>query len=148
MAGHGRNEQVIRNLPSHGKRVAIYIDNRRWRCQDCGKTVMEVLPAVNSKREMTERLVRWIGQQSLKRTFANLAEETGLALKKKQRPKFERKGGDFGYGAPPERVMYDQLFTMSRMTFETPNQHGAQETEINFGADISTLVRLIEEGRL
>ena len=78
MAGHGRNEQVIRDLLSHGKRVAIYIDNRRWRCQDCGKTVMEVLPAVNYKREMTERLTRWIGSQSLKRTFASLAEETGL----------------------------------------------------------------------
>jgi transposase len=78
LAGHGRNGQVIRDLPSHGKRVAIYIDNRRWRCQGCGKTVMEVLPAVNSKREMTDRLVRWIGQQSLKRTFASLAEEAGL----------------------------------------------------------------------
>ena len=28
MAGHGRNEQVIRDLPSHGKRVAIYIDKQ------------------------------------------------------------------------------------------------------------------------
>lgn len=78
MAGHGRNEQVIRDLPSHGKRVAIDIDNRRWRCQNCGKTAMEILPAVNSKREMTERLVQWIGKCSLKRTFASLAEEAGL----------------------------------------------------------------------
>jgi transposase len=413
MAGHGRNEQVIRDLPSHGKRVAIYIDNRRWRCQDCGKTAMEVLPAVNSKREMTERLVQWIGKCSLKRTFASLAEEAGLDektirnifrdyvneleatvrfetpkwmgideihlikprgvitnienntvvellanrnqdtiakyltglkgkdkvqyvamdmwkpyktavnavlpqatvvidkfhivkmaneslekvrksmradltlkqkrglmhdrfillkrehdltdkerfnldgwvqnypllgeayrlkeafygiydaksqpdafqayeqwqksippeltdhfhdltrafqnwmpdilayfthpvtnayteslnslirvmdrmgrgysfealrakilftegahFKKKQRPKFARKNAELGYGLPTERVMYDQLFTMSRMTFDTPNQHEAQETEINFGADISTLVRLIEDGKL
>lgn len=413
MAGHGRNEQVIRDLPSHGKRVAIYIDNRRWRCQDCGKTAMEILPAVNSKREMTERLVQWIGKCSLKRTFASLAEEAGLDektirnifrdyvnelettvrfetpkwmgideihlikprgvitnienntvvellanrnqdtiakyltslkgkdkvqyvamdmwrpyktavnavlpqatvvidkfhivkmaneameklrksmradltlkqkrglmhdrfvllkrerdltdkerfnldgwvqnypllgeayrlkeafygvydtksqsdavqayeqwqksippelhdhfheltrafqnwmpdilayfshpvtnayteslnslirvmdrmgrgysfealrakilftegahFKKKQRPKFARKNAELGYGLPTERVMYDQLFTMSRMTFDTPNQHEAQETEINFGADISTLVRLIEDGKL
>ena len=78
LAGHGRNEQMIRDLPSHGKRVAIYVETRRWRCQHCGKTVMEILPAVNSKREMTERLVQWIGKCSLKRTFASLAEETGL----------------------------------------------------------------------
>ena len=78
LAGHGRNEQMIRDLPSHGKRVAIYVDTRRWRCQDCGKTVMEILPAVNSKRKMTERLVQWIGKFSLKRTFASLAEEAGL----------------------------------------------------------------------
>lgn len=413
MAGHGRNEQVIRDLPSHGKRVAIYIDNRRWRCQDCGKTVMEILPAVNSKREMTERLVQWIGKCSLKRTFASLAEEAGLDektirnifrdyvneleatvrfetpkwmgideihlikprgvitnienntvvellanrnqdtiakyltglkgkekvqyvamdmwkpyqtavnavlpqatvvidkfhivkmanealekvrksmradltlkqkrglmhdrfvllkrerdltdkerfnldgwvqnypllgeayrlkeafygvydakspsdavrsyehwqksippelhdhfheltrafqnwmpdilayfkhpvtnayteslnslirvmdlmgrgysfealrakilfaegahFKKKQRPKFERKSVELDCGLPPERLMHDQLFTMSRMTFDTPNQHEAQETEINFGADISTLVRLIKDGKL
>ena len=78
LIGHGRNEQVIRDLPTHGKRLAIYVDTRRWRCQSCGKTFMEVLPAVNAKREMTDRLVRWIGQQSLKRTFASLADETGL----------------------------------------------------------------------
>ncbi len=78
LTGHGRNEQVIRDLPTHGKRLAIYVDTRRWRCQSCGKTFMETLPAVNAKREMTDRLVRWIGQQSLKRTFAGIADETGL----------------------------------------------------------------------
>ncbi|MBC7293925.1 MAG: ISL3 family transposase [Thermoleophilia bacterium] len=76
--GHGRNPQVIRDLPMHGKRVGIYVDSRRWRCFDCGKTFMEPLPATNAKREMTDRLVKWVGQQSLKRTFASLAEETGL----------------------------------------------------------------------
>lgn len=76
--GHGRNEQVIRDLPTHGKRLAIYVDTRRWRCQDCGKTFMETLPAVNARREMTDRLVKWIGQQSLRRTFASIADDTGL----------------------------------------------------------------------
>lgn len=78
LSGHGRNEQVIRDLPTHGKRLAIYVDTRRWRCLSCGKTFMEKLPAVNAKREMTERLTRWIGQQSLKRTFASIADDTGL----------------------------------------------------------------------
>jgi transposase len=76
--GHGRNEQVIRDLPMHGKRVGIYVNNRRWRCQSCGKTVMGLLPATNAKREMTERLTRWIGQQSLRRTYASIAEEVGV----------------------------------------------------------------------
>jgi len=78
LIGHGRNAQVIRDMPTHGKRVAIYLENRRWRCLDCKKTFMEPLPAVNAKREMTERLTRWIGQQSLKRTFASIADDTGL----------------------------------------------------------------------
>jgi transposase len=30
LIGHGRNEQVIRDLPTHGKRLAIYVDTRRW----------------------------------------------------------------------------------------------------------------------
>ncbi len=76
--GHGRNEQVIRDLPINGKRVGIYVNNRRWRCQSCGKTVMGQLPATNAKREMTERLVRWIGQQSLRRTYASIAKEVGV----------------------------------------------------------------------
>ena len=78
LIGHGRNEQVIRDIPPHGKRVAIYADTRRGRCQDCAKTVTEPLPAVNARREMTERLYKWIGQQSMKRTFASVAEDTGL----------------------------------------------------------------------
>ena len=78
LVGHGRNEQAIRDLPTHGKRLAIYVNTRRWRCQSCGKTFMETLPAVNAKREMTDRLVRWIGQQSVKRTFASIADDTGL----------------------------------------------------------------------
>ena len=78
LIGHGRNEQVIRDLPTHGKRLAIYVGTRRWRCQSCGKTFMEALPAINAKRDMTDRLVKWIGQQSLKRTFASIADDTGL----------------------------------------------------------------------
>ena len=31
MAGRGRNERMIGDQPSHGKRVAIYVDTRRWR---------------------------------------------------------------------------------------------------------------------
>lgn len=78
MIGHGRTNQVIRDLPTHGKRTAIYVAPRRWRCQACGKTVTELLPGVNAKREMTDRLVTWIGRQSLSRTFTSLADETGL----------------------------------------------------------------------
>lgn len=78
MNGHGRNPRVIRDIPTHGKRVAIYIDNQRWRCQACGKTCMEILPGTDEKRGMTERLVKWVGTQSMKRTFASVAEETGL----------------------------------------------------------------------
>ena len=62
----------------HGRRVGIYVDTQRWRCQACAKTFTEPLPTVNAKREMTDRLVAWIGRQSLRRTFASIAEDVGL----------------------------------------------------------------------
>lgn len=78
LVGFGRREQVIRDLPSHGRRVGIYVNTRRYKCKDCGKTFYERLPGIDNKRLMTKRLVKWIGEQSLRQTFARIAEETGL----------------------------------------------------------------------
>lgn len=78
LVGFGRNEQLVKDLPMHGKRVGIYFDTRRFRCKDCGKTFLEKHPDFHPERAMTSRLTAWIGAQSLKRTFASLAEETGV----------------------------------------------------------------------
>ena len=78
LVGFGRNEQLIKDLPMHGKRVGIYFDTRRFRCKACGKTFLEKHPDFHPERAMTARLVAWIGAQSIKRTFASLAEETGV----------------------------------------------------------------------
>lgn len=74
----GTREQVFKDLPMHGKRVGIYIDTKRLRCQACGKTFSQALPVLAENHMMTERLVKWIGQQALKRTFTSLADETGV----------------------------------------------------------------------
>ncbi|MDR2260759.1 MAG: transposase family protein [Azoarcus sp.] len=74
----GTREQVFKDLPMHGKRVGIYIDTKRLRCQVCGKTFSQALPLLAENRMMTDRLVKWIGQQSLKHTFTSLADETGV----------------------------------------------------------------------
>ena len=76
--GFGRREQLIRDLPMHGKRVGIYIDTHRFKCRGCDKTFYEILPDMDEKRLMTSRLVKWIGQQSIKRPFAHVAEEVGI----------------------------------------------------------------------
>lgn len=78
LVGFGRNEQLIKDLPMHGKRVGIYFDTRRFRCKECAKTFLEKHPDFHPERAMTARLVAWIGAQSIKRTFASLAEETGV----------------------------------------------------------------------
>lgn len=79
IVGFGRREQLIRDLPMHGKRVGIYIDTRRYRCRQCDKTFYERLPDVDGRRLMTIRLVDWVGKQAIKRPFAHLADEVGLA---------------------------------------------------------------------
>jgi len=79
IVGFGRREQLIRDLPMHGKRVGIYVDTRRYRCRKCGKTFYERLPDVDAKRLMTARLVDWVGKQAVKRPFSHMADEVGLA---------------------------------------------------------------------
>lgn len=74
----GTREQVFKDIPMHGKRVGIYIDTQRYRCQGCQRTFFQMLPDLAENRMMTERLVKYIGERSLKRTFASLAEETGV----------------------------------------------------------------------
>lgn len=78
LVGFGRNEQLVRDLPIHGKRVGIYVETRRYKCRSCNKTFYERLPNVDDKRMMTSRLVKWMGEQSVKRPFAHIAEEIGV----------------------------------------------------------------------
>lgn len=78
LVGFGRREQLVRDLPMHGKRVGMYVGTRRMQCRACSKTFSEPLPEVDEKRAMTKRLVDWIGRQAIKRTFASIAEEVGI----------------------------------------------------------------------
>ena len=77
IVGFGRREQMVRDLPTHGKRVGLYLDTRRFQCRTCTKTFYEDLPQIDEKRSMTKRLSSWIGRQAIKRTFARIAEEVG-----------------------------------------------------------------------
>jgi len=78
LVGFGRRERLVRDLPIHGKRVGIYVNLRRMQCRSCSKTFTESLPDVDEKRDMTARLVAWIGKQAVKRTFASIADEVGV----------------------------------------------------------------------
>jgi transposase len=80
VVGFGRNEQLVKDLPIHGKRVGIYFKTRRFRCKVCSKTFLEQHTDFHPERAMTTRLVDWIGKQAIKRTFASIAEEVGIAL--------------------------------------------------------------------
>ena len=78
VVGFGRREQVIKDLPRLGKRSSIYVETRRWRCKNCEKTFFDTLPAVDEKRRMTDRLIQWIGDQAVRRTYSSVADEVGV----------------------------------------------------------------------
>ncbi|PUE26359.1 hypothetical protein B9Z39_11550 [Limnohabitans sp. JirII-29] len=86
---------------------------------------------------------------SFKALRAKILFTEGTHQKKCSRPKFERIDlSDFGHSGG--NVMHDQLFNLSRWT-STPksrNQHKGLAKTLNYGASISALVRLIEEGKL
>ncbi len=77
-AKHGKDHQCLRDLTCHAKHVFIEFSRQRFRCLICKKTWFEPLSGVDERRFATLRLVRYIQQQSLTRTFAAIALECGL----------------------------------------------------------------------
>ena len=78
LVGFGRREQMVKDLPMHGKRVGLYVETKRFQCRSCDKTFYELLPDVDERRMMTSRLAAWVGKQAIKRTFASIAEDVGI----------------------------------------------------------------------
>lgn len=78
VVGFGKRVQMVKDLPMHGKRVGLYVNTRRMRCEDCKRTFSEILPEVDEKRAMTIRLKDWIGKSAIKKTFSSIAEEVGV----------------------------------------------------------------------
>lgn len=66
---HEQKTLFVRDLPSHGRAVAIHLDVPRFKCQGCVKTFTAVVPEVDTDRQMTRRLVTWIGRQALDYPF-------------------------------------------------------------------------------
>lgn len=65
---HGSQRQTYIDTSMHGKRVVIEIDRKRYRCKVCGKTLFEPLPAMDSKRLATTRMVQHIERHCLRKT--------------------------------------------------------------------------------
>lgn len=65
---HGSRQQLIHDLPAHGKRVGILLTRTRYRCQECKETFLQRLDEVDDGKQMTRRLAEYIEAQSLRRT--------------------------------------------------------------------------------
>lgn len=53
--GHGKLSLLVRDLPTHGKSMMIYLDAPRLLCKPCNKTFTAAIAEVDGKRLMTER---------------------------------------------------------------------------------------------
>src|SRR5699024_9092864 len=75
---HGKKQQLFFDLPMPVKRVGIYVKRQRYKCRECNKTFLEYLPDMDVNRSVTIRLINWIQETSLEKTFTNVAEEIGV----------------------------------------------------------------------
>ena len=75
---HGVQEQTFMDTPIHGKRVGIKVQRQRYRCADCKGNFQQLLPDMDEKRTMTRRLLDYIRQRSLERTFTEVSEDVGV----------------------------------------------------------------------
>lgn len=113
-------------------------------------------PVTNAYTESLNSLIRVMDRMGRGYSFealrAKILFTEGAHFKKRVRPKFERQR-DIGvkYSMPDDApVMNEQLFSMAK-TFavqEPRNQHDMAGEVFNFGASISTLVKLLESGEL
>jgi transposase len=60
------------------KTVEIKVSRRRYRCQDCGKTLFDPIPDLDSKRFATTHLVAYVRTACFRETFAAVARRVAM----------------------------------------------------------------------
>lgn len=74
----GKKDQAYRDLPIHGKRVTLWLQRRRYRCNGCMSTFRPTLEEMDDRRMMTKRLASYIEKAVLFRSNTDIARECGL----------------------------------------------------------------------
>jgi transposase len=75
---HAWKDQPFRDISMHGKPTFVVVQRPRYKCRECGETFQQPLPDMDERRFMTKRLLEWIGQRSLRKTFAEIAADVGV----------------------------------------------------------------------
>lgn len=75
---HDVRTQEFMDTPLHGKRVHLIVKRQRYACQSCEQTFQQILPDMDSDRNMTIRLVDYIKRLSLEKKFTEVADEVGV----------------------------------------------------------------------
>ncbi len=74
----GKREYIYFDIPIHGRRVIVKAIRQRFKCRECDSVFAEALPDMDDKRNATKRLVKWIEERSMEKTFTSIAEDVGI----------------------------------------------------------------------
>lgn len=81
--GRAPRRRVVLDIPEGGKRVELHLQVKRFRCARigrCGATWMQPLPGVSPHRDMTKRMVEWLGARCRHQTFRAAGLSGGASL--------------------------------------------------------------------
>lgn len=83
LSRRGTKRQAFTDRPWNGKRVHLVVVRRRFACAGCGSTFLESLAGCGiderSHRRITRRLATYIEEEGLRRPYARIAADVGLA---------------------------------------------------------------------
>lgn len=77
---HGQRSNMFADLPIQNQPVKLEVIRPRYRCKDCHALVTANLEFIDDKRRATHRLVEFVQDNCLEKTFSEIAEATGLAV--------------------------------------------------------------------
>ncbi len=75
---HGVKTVSYRDVPAFGAQSVIEARVVRFKCRDCGKTSMQPMPDIDTRRRMTKRLVGYIMEQGIRKTFSAVTRDIGV----------------------------------------------------------------------
>lgn len=77
---HGQRSNTFADLPIQNQPVKLEVVRPRYRCKDCHALVTANLEFIDDKRRASHRLVEYIQNNCLEKTFSELANNTGLSV--------------------------------------------------------------------
>lgn len=78
LIGHGRRTLLIADLPHHQKPCVLQIDQRRFRCRNCGDSAFQRFACLHKHHRITSRLHEWICNASFDYPFTRISGLVGI----------------------------------------------------------------------
>ncbi|MBV7542048.1 transposase [Acidovorax sp. sic0104] len=74
----GTRKRIVGDIPRKDAKVEILLNVKRFKCQRSGQTFSQELPEIHTDHGITRRFFLHVGQGCFKRTFQEMAMESGL----------------------------------------------------------------------